>query len=582
MNVLELLLCLPAVVVGANVFPLLFGCDVVRLDSAHQSHRSRKALKKVYDKCAPVSLQLDAKDGFELEHAAWEWFWKRSMPLIPSPNQRSFNEVAKMIGNENLVHGDIHLASCGEVDSVATDRVLGVPALVQKVSQLSVSIQSAQDVVVQNLQLFTSLSSLSVKTRGAATEEVLLALLRGAAPLKDLTLNAVVRVTDTVLEALMRHAPTMESARHNPEASTSLNLYNFYAQCKNLHTLSLYGEFDLETCMSIPIPATCVVAIATGCPRLKTVWLGGLEPGFDALTVFASHCPELQSLDGMRSLRLTNAGLAALTNNCANFSTLQSTSWEVTDGLVVHAAQPVLSRLQHVALLGGKKSAHSDSHSRALLTAIAYMHNVQTFSLDEADAEVRLQALLALNSSRLHSVSITSEDDRCDPALGGAEVARVMAVVTRNPLLQELRMSGNSWLSDDVLEAIAASCPLLRELYARSSAASTLTDAAVVALVQGCPKLSVMEGLSGPALTDASVMALAEHCSDLYIVNLLHSPQVTETALTALVQKCPGLEVLHVCGSSIDAAAVFRLRREVVVKDLDNVVVSVPGRMDWE
>jgi hypothetical protein len=545
MNVFELLPGLPAVVVGANVFPLLSGCDVARLDSAHQSHRSRQALKKVYDKCAPVSLQLNAKDGFELEYAAWEWFWKRSMPLIPSPNQRSFNEVAKMIGNENLVHGDIHLASCGEVDSVATDRVLGIPALVQKVTQLSVSIQSAQDVIVQNLQLFTSLSSLSVKTRGAATEEVVLALLRGAAPLKDLTLNAVVRVTDTVLEALTRHAPTMESARHNPEASTSLNLYNFYAQCKNLHTLSLYGGFDLETCMSIPIPAGSVTAIATGCPRLRTVWLGHLEPGCDALSVFASHCCELQSLDGMRCLRLTDAGLTALTNNCPHFSKLQSTFWEVTGGSVVQAAQSLLSRLQHVALLGGKKSAHSDSHSRVLLKAIADMHNVQTFNLVEADAEVRLQALLALNSSTLRSVSITSEDDRCDPAVGGAEVARVMAVVTRNPLLQELRLSGNSWLSDDVLKAIAASCPQLRELYARSSSPSTLTDAAVVALALGCPKLSVMEGLSGPALTDISVIALAQHCPNLSIVNLVHSPQVTEAALTMLVQKCRGLEVLR-------------------------------------
>jgi hypothetical protein len=86
-----------------------------------------------------------------------------------------------------------------------------------------------------------------------------------------------------------------------------------------------------------------------------------------------------------------------------------------------------------------------------------------------------------------------------------------------------------------------------------------LTDAAVVALAQGCHQLTEVEGLSGPALTDASVMALAEHCPNLKTVHLQHSPLVTEVALTTLVQRCPKLDLLKVCEASMDKAAIARL-----------------------
>jgi hypothetical protein len=563
MRNLELLLDIPADVMAAKLFPLLSGQDVVRLDSAYLAHHFRQASRKVFDVCAPVPLQLYTSREFELEYAAWGWFWKRSLPFVPSPNKRRIHELAKMIGYEHLVYGYVHIDYWGDVDPMTIGRVLSEPSLVQKVSQLSVSFfRSAEDMILRNLQVFTNLDSLWVEYPETLSDELLLAMLQMAAPLKEIALGGEVHVTDTMLEALMRHAPTLMSTRLTPFGATSLNLYRFYAQCKNLHTLNLSCGFEPWTCRFTPVPASAVTAIATGCPRLRTVWVGLVDHGVDALTVFATHCPELQSMSGMTSLYLTDAGLAALTGNCVNFVKLQSTYWAVTDETVVHAAQALLARLQHVALFELTESEYSDTYSRTLVKAVAYMCDLQTFHLTGSDPTVRLQALLALKCTKLRSVLLTCEDRCNDPAVGEA----IAAVASRNPLLEKLRWTGhgwisvgNGWLSDGALVTIAASCPLLQELYVQEAAASFLTDASLMALAQGCPKLTVVQGLSGPALTDASVIALADHCPRLTRVNLKHSPLVTEAALTTLVQRCLELQQIHVCANSMDASAMSRI-----------------------
>jgi hypothetical protein len=48
MTILDVLLCVPAEVVAANLFPLLAGRELVRLDSASLSHRARQVLTVVF------------------------------------------------------------------------------------------------------------------------------------------------------------------------------------------------------------------------------------------------------------------------------------------------------------------------------------------------------------------------------------------------------------------------------------------------------------------------------------------------------------------------------------------------------
>jgi hypothetical protein len=575
MIVLELLLRIPAEVVAVKVLPLLPGRDVVRLDSANLSHRTRQALRDIFDICSPVSLQLDAKKSFQQEHKAWEWFWKRSMSFVPSPNMMSISELAKMIGHENFTHGQVHVHYSDNMDYTTIVSVLRNPKLLQKVSQLSAYFRSAQDPFLYHIHGFHNICSLSIETSIALRlpNEVVLQLLHGVASLNYIRIACVVSVTDPIREALVRHASTIEFASLTPCAATSLDLYSFYAQCKNLQTLHLHnaagpGQFLL-------IPANSVTDIATGCPRLRNVYFGQVETGFDALAVFASQCPELQRLDGI--CILTALGLAALNSNCLSFTDLLNVSWAVLGESVVRTSRAVLSRLQRVSVRALERDP-TGSFSNTLRHAVAYMKELQTFQLTTFAPEVAVQSLLALNSCKLCEVFIHCTYQLEDPAVRDA----MATVAARSPALLKLHWSENEWLSDDVVYTIAASCPLLQELCAENEYPSALTDAAVVALAQGCPKLTMLEGLSGPALTDASVMALAENCPNLSVVYLVHSPQVTEAALTTLVQRCRELQRLYVCGSSINTAAVLRLRSVATDNGAGDEVVLAVGQEDDE
>jgi hypothetical protein len=139
------------------------------------------------------------KQGFEVEYAAWEWFWKHSLPFVLSPNERSFYELAKLIGHKNHVSGDIHTYYWGEVDSMTIARVFHVPELMRKVSHLSLAPQVSQYIVLQNLNLFSNLASLRVDASCDLSEEMLVEILRGAAPLKELTSPCVLSVTSVAM-----------------------------------------------------------------------------------------------------------------------------------------------------------------------------------------------------------------------------------------------------------------------------------------------------------------------------------------------------------------------------------------------
>jgi hypothetical protein len=553
MVVLNMLQHIPTEVVAAKVLPLLCGRDVVLLDSATLSHRSRQALCKAFAITLPVLLRLSGKD-FELEYTAWKWFWRRSIPIILFPKARSFHQLSKMIGNENLTHGNVHLCYWGKEDSLSFARVFQIPALMQMVSGLSIIFKSAEDPILRNINAFPNLASVTVEDHSVLTEDMLVVMLRGVAPLKGLALRTTTaRVTDAVVDALWRHAPTLESISLPPPFTTGppQSLHVLYAQCSNLHTLCLENAFITAHTFSA-IPESTMIAIATGCPKLRVVRVAATDPRADTLAIFASRCPELQSIDSfMYTVRLTDAGLAALVSNCANFTHLRSASWTVTNEAVVHAAHTLLARLQYVALQAPRKCEvdHTGSTMHTLLLAASFMQDLRTFSLSKSTAGTGLLGALARNCTQLRTVHIA-----CNATAEG-----VTALATQNPLLEKLLLLSGGWLCDEVVIKIAASCPALKELKADSfPGPSPLTDAALVILAQRCPKLTELMGLSGAALTDAFVLALAKYCPDLAVLTLEHSPLVTESALTTLVQRCQKV-MLFVCNSAIDENAIARL-----------------------
>ena len=66
----------------------------------------------------------------------------------------------------------------------------------------------------------------------------------------------------------------------------------------------------------------------------------------------------------------------------------------------------------------------------------------------------------------------------------------------------------------------------LSSLYLRFC--DKITDAAVIALAQGCPQLSSLNLAGLNKITDAAVIALAQGCPQLSSLNLYYCNQITD------------------------------------------------------
>jgi hypothetical protein len=557
------LLCMPAEVVATNCFPLLAGRDLVRLNSANLSRLARQVLTVAYAMSPPVSLPTTTKHA---EHVVWGWFWKRSMSVRPSPNL-TVPHLAMMIGNEHLVNGNIYLTYNKPDYSLLCAKVLNTPLLTVKISSLRMTVSDNDDPILRYLASFTSLQELHISASKARSDAAFLTVLRSVAPLYALRIACMLPVTDAVMDALSRQTQTLTELTVSWVLRSGVGLYRLAAQCRSLRVLQLRCILDPAADGPIPIPATYLAAIAVGCPMLEVLCIQDADPNTDTLAMFAIHCPSLRSIESSESLLVTDAGLTALARTCSRLTTLDSATWAVTDEAAVRAASPVLSRLQHVKLYGQMPCVPANSHT--LGQALAHMCDLRSLSLWNFALDGAQLGTLAPHCTTLTTLHVCHNSKLS----GDTAADAVAAIVTRNPLLQELQLPGRAWLQHSSLTAIAASCPLLRELRAHTSEPSTITDAVAVALVQGCRHLTTVQGISGPQLTDVSVLAFAEYCPRLVSLTVEHSPQVTEAALTTLVQKCCDLAILLVCKSTVDGAVAGRLTTGRSLK------VSVPGHV---
>jgi hypothetical protein len=486
MKIIMLLVDTPAEVATAKIFPLLSARDFVRLDSANLSHRTRRLTRCFRGMTSSVSLRhmTDQK----LECTAWEWFWARSAVIIPSRNKVNLEQLSRMVGNEHLVRGAINLTYEGSTHSELCDRVLGIQAAARKVWQLEVTIDEPGDPLLRVPSSLTNLKVLCISLSNGPHEKVLSTLLEGCAPLLSLTVNGDLTLTDTLRTALQRHVPTLTALFLTAGFSTATDLYDWVAQCSNLRSLRLREGLPPHIDDDTAMPAASVLAIARGSPNLQALEISQTDPGIDALTVFASHCPDLRhfcSLDTLASSNITNTALATLASDCPGLTTLWNVGCGVTDEAVVHAAESWLSRLQQVSLrglepfleggdgngdedgaeTGGPESVVSAYHN-TLTLAMAHLRDVRALSLSmfhELGSE-QLQ-VLASRCTKLQSLHLPGEQffpDQHD--FGDA----VIAIVARNPLLETISVPGKKWLRDDVMTAVAASCPLLHELRAQT------------------------------------------------------------------------------------------------------------------
>jgi hypothetical protein len=556
MKLWALLVNMPAEVVASQVLSRLSAIDIVRLDSANFCHDFRQIMEGTLLLCPPWPMNLCPKTT-GLECVVWNWFWKRSLPIVPSSPKTSLDLFSTMIGNEHLVHGDIHLI-CSEKDcSLRCIRALGLLGLARKVTKLSLAVKARKDPILKCVPALVRLTALIINALWTLPEEALLEILQNVAPLSSLEFEQSHFMSDELMEAIMRHARTLTALSLRGHKGSARGWCKFIAQCGNLRDLRLPGEFGDPAV----IPADCLVAVAEGCPKLQRVRFSKTDPSIDVLAVFASHCPDLQSIvaDLSTCLPLTDAGLAAVVHNCPHLTELQNVIWAVRSESSVKAAGSWLQQLQRISLRVVSSSTRDGDDGNFCATptsAVSCMVNARTLSLSGVTLNAQLLHSLSTGYFQLDALDLAD----CSLPAGAPMGAAMVAIASHNPQLTALCLPSNAWLRDDVVVDIAARCPLLQELHIRGDTPSVLTDAALVALAQGCPKLTMVQSLSGPQLTDAAVLALAECCPGLKSVRLEHSPHVTGVALMIMVQRCCKLSHLCVCRSTIDEDVAARLR----------------------
>ena len=88
----------------------------------------------------------------------------------------------------------------------------------------------------------------------------------------------------------------------------------------------------------------------------------------------------------------------------------------------------------------------------------------------------------------------------------------------------------------------------------------------MVGLGQHCPLLRSLKGLGWDPITDAAVTALVHGCPQLEVVELPYAALMTDASASALAQGCPNLYNLNLYGTSVTAAGVLTLAKHAKQK----------------
>jgi hypothetical protein len=162
--------------------------------------------------------------------------------------------------------------------------------------------------------------------------------------------------------------------------------------------------------------------------------------------------------------------------------------------------------------------------------------------------------------------------------------AAIIARAARSHSLTSLDLF-NCVVTDAALTAVAQGCPRLTKLVLWNELRVSITDVSVIALADGCPLLTYLD-LNNCAISDAAVVALACRCRSLIHLDLGWC-NITDTAVTALIQHSASLTALNLAHTDVTDASILAiangglpsLERLDITKQLrndyaDNVIIS--------
>ena len=153
-----------------------------------------------------------------------------------------------------------------------------------------------------------------------------------------------------------------------------------------------------------------------------------------------------------------------------------------------------------------------------------------------------------LTSTNVTSIGITALAEGCqltDIILVGCTAITdnaVAALAEGCPKLARIALSGCTAITDNAATALAAGCPELADI--NLAGCTAITDNAVTVLVEGCAKLTHIN-LYDTAITDAAITALQNSSAKLKKVHFSRGAGLSQEATRALREAHGGVEISH-------------------------------------
>jgi hypothetical protein len=240
------------------------------------------------------------------------------------------------------------------------------------------------------------------------------------------------------------------------------------------------------------------------------------------------RCPELE-LDG--------AALAAWVNTDARLIELE-VSWDLYATDVTDCAAAVLGRLRELqirdvrATCGLQEVLRFTTNLRTLQIAMRMQDPAVPLPLSiVTQIAVACRHLIYINITNLAGID---DGDAVDEAFA--------ALAEHNSNLQRLCVSTCDYIGDRTVLAIAAHCPLFRDLEVTHGL--RLSDDTLLALVSGCSHLIAVYTLETVEVTEAGLLALADQRpACLVLLRLCSSGTIGEVTRERLRERCPKLRL---------------------------------------
>eukprot|EP00899_Mesostigma_viride_P003925 jgi/Mesvir1/13533/Mv16414-RA.1 len=325
---------------------------------------------------------------------------------------------------------------------------------------------------------------------------------------------------------------------------------------------------------------TALEAVLRHCPDLRTLVLSR-NPGVRDASMIAQHCPQLRHLD-LAETGVTGAGISDVARCCDQLRQLDVGCCEGVTGESIEAVAthcPRLLRLTVGGHIGGATLRAVVARCRGLraLSVLGAPTGPGTTGPGTTGPGTSINLLgefwrlreLTICHDRLPDATTagfleTSSEDvegssmcvgraGCEPRLENLTLrgrtaitkAGFAALVPHLARLQVLIMVGPCGAATDAgITAVAASCPRLQCLDLVDC--HDVTDVGIMAVAAHCPQLQELDLIRCGQVSDAGVVAIVTRCRQLHSLDMRYCDGVTNAGLRAVLDHAPQLEYLYI------------------------------------